>query len=176
MWLLKCHMWLLQDQGTLLHRIRLKPPTSAHLSRPWLTLGLWPLLTQGLGVWRCFIEKAKLLCFCLPKEDTTRNHVYITFIMGFMFMSRRSGRTRHHNMLRGVTFPSHAWGIRPITTHWISGQSQHTSLFRPMSFVRSDAFQKVGHRGETIMYSMWKIMCFFTLNRINTFHYTKYTK
>ncbi len=44
--------------------------------------------------------------------------------------------TRHHNTVRGVTFPSHAWGIRPITLHWISGQSEHTSLFRMMNFVK----------------------------------------
>ena len=133
------------------------------------------VLKPPASTWCCFIEKAKLLCFCLPKENTTRNHVYITFIMGFMFLSRRSGRTRHHNMLRGITFPSHAWGIQPITTRWIAGQSQHSSLFR-WAFLKIDAFQKVGHRGETIMYSMWKIMCFLTLNLINTFHYTKYTK
>ncbi len=61
----------------------------------------------------------------------------------------------------GVTFLSHAWGIRPITTHQIAGQSEHASLLRTMSFVKIDAFQKAEHRGATIMYSMWKIMCFF---------------
>ncbi len=25
----------------------------------------------------------------------------------------------------GVTFTSHSWGIRPITTHGIAGQSEH---------------------------------------------------
>ncbi len=45
-------------------------------------------------------------------------------------------------MVRGVTFLSHARGIRPITTHWIAGQSEHTSLFKMMSFVNIDAFQK----------------------------------
>ncbi len=29
--------------------------------------------------------------------------------------------------------------------------------------------------GATIIYSMWKIMCFWTLNHINALHYTKYT-
>ncbi len=61
----------------------------------------------------------------------------------------------------GVTFP-HAWGIRPITTHWLAGQSKHTvlfrtidiintmSMFRTMSFVKIDVFQKGKHveRGE----------------------------
>ncbi len=79
-----------------------------------------------------------------------------------MFLSRRAG-TQHHNTVRGVTFPSHAWGIRPITTHWIAGQSEHASLLRTMSFVKIEAFQKAGHRGATIMYSMWKIMCFLNL-------------
>ncbi len=39
------------------------------------------------------------------------------------------------NMVSGIIFPSHAWGIRPITTHWIAGQSEHTALFRTMSLV-----------------------------------------
>ncbi len=47
-------------------------------------------------------------------------------------------------MVKGVTFPSHAWGIQPITTHWIAGQSEHTVLFRTMSFIKIDAFQKGG--------------------------------
>ncbi len=60
------------------------------------------------------------------------------------------------NRVRVVTFRSHAWGIRPITTHWIAGQSEHTSLFRTTSFVKIGASQK----GATIIYGMWKIMCF----------------
>ncbi len=81
--------------------------------------------------------------------------------------------TAFPNMVRGVTFPSHAWGIQPITSHWTAGQSEHTSLFRTMSFVKIDTFQK----GATIMYGMWKIMCFLNLKpkllrkvlEINTF-------
>ncbi len=38
------------------------------------------------------------------------------------------------NMARGVTFLSQIWGIRPIKTHWIAGQSEHTMLFRTMRF------------------------------------------
>ncbi len=65
------------------------------------------------------------------------------------------------NMVRGVTFPSHTWGIRPITTHSIAGQSEHTSLFRTMSFVKIYAFQKAG--AERSNNNMWKIMCFLDL-------------
>ncbi len=42
------------------------------------------------------------------------------------------------NTVRGVTFLTHARGIRPITTHFIAGQSEHTSLFRTMNFVKID--------------------------------------
>ncbi len=63
---------------------------------------------------------------------------------GFLLFSCHCARTRHHNMVRGVTFPSHVWGIRPITTHWIASQSEHTSLLRTMSFVKIGAFQKGG--------------------------------
>ncbi len=76
-------------------------------------------------------------------------------------MCRRAG-TRHHNTVRGVTFLSHAWGIQPITTHWIAGQSEHASLLRTMT-CKNHTFQKGGAGGATIMYSMWKIMCFFNL-------------
>ncbi|KTG38362.1 hypothetical protein cypCar_00027834 [Cyprinus carpio] len=39
---------------------------------------------------------------------------------------------------------SHVRGIRPITMHWIAGQSEHTMLFRTMSFLKIDVFQKGG--------------------------------
>ncbi len=35
-------------------------------------------------------------------------------------------------------------GIRPITAHQITGQSEHTVLFRTKSFVKIDTFQKGG--------------------------------
>uniref|UniRef100_A0A672KUB3 REM-1 domain-containing protein n=1 Tax=Sinocyclocheilus grahami TaxID=75366 RepID=A0A672KUB3_SINGR len=42
---------------------------------------------------------------------------------------------------------------KPITTHWIAGQSEHTSLFRLMSFVKI-AFQKGGayRRNNNVQY------------------------
>ncbi len=63
----------------------------------------------------------------------------------------RSSRCMFLYTVRGVTFLSHAWGIRPITTdtHWIAGQSEHTALFKMMSFVNIDVFQI---RGATIMF------------------------
>ncbi len=67
------------------------------------------------------------------------------------------------NMVRGVKFPSQAWGIRPITMHWIAGQSEHTTLFRMMSFVKNLRFRKLEQRGATIICSMSKIMCFLKL-------------
>ncbi len=57
------------------------------------------------------------------------------------YCSRLVGK-HHHNTVRGVTFPSHAWGIRTITTHRIAGQSEHASILRTMSFVKINAFQK----------------------------------
>ncbi len=51
---------------------------------------------------------------------------------------------RHGITVRAVTFPSHTWGIRPITTHWIAGQSEYASLLRVMSFVKIGVFQKGG--------------------------------
>ncbi len=66
-----------------------------------------------------------------------------SFIMGFIvFVSSRRDTASQYS--KGVTFPSHAWGILPIKTHWIAGQSEHTSLLRTMSFVKIDPFQKGG--------------------------------
>ena len=66
----------------------LKLPASAHSSQLWLTLD------------RCFIEKAKLLCFCLPKEDTTRNHVYDGFYVYVSLLrpDKASQYVKRHNI------------------------------------------------------------------------------
>ncbi len=49
------------------------------------------------------------------------------------------------NMVEREIFLSHAWGIRPITMHWIAGQSEHTALCKArMSFVKIYTFQKGG--------------------------------
>ncbi len=57
--------------------------------------------------------------------------------------------------------------------HCIAGQSVHTTLFRTMSFVKIDVFQK----GEAKM-SNNNVRCvennvFLTLNHINTLHNTE---
>ncbi len=54
-----------------------------------------------------------------------------SFIWVLYFLCHHAG-TLHHNMVRDVTFPSHAWGIRPITMRWIAVQSEHASLLRTM--------------------------------------------
>ncbi len=59
------------------------------------------------------------------------------------------------NMVRGVTFPSHAWGIRPITMHWIAGQSEHTMSFSTMRFEKTGAFQKVGAERSNTHFGEW---------------------
>ncbi len=74
-----------------------------------------------------------------------------SFEIGFIVLDTASQYSE------GCDFPSHAWGIRPITTHRTAGQSEHAALLRTMNFVKIDVFQK---GGATLMYSMWKIMCF----------------
>ncbi len=56
-------------------------------------------------------------------------------------------------MERGVTFPTLACSVRPITMHCASWP------IRPDCACRKEA----GHRGPTIMYSIWKIMCFLNI-------------
>ncbi len=77
------------------------------------------------------------ICITTPKcIRNERRHNFMVYV----WLSWR--RCVFPNMVRGVTFPSYAWGIRPITMHWIAGQSEHTLLLRTMSFVKTDVFQK----------------------------------
>ncbi len=43
------------------------------------------------------------------------------------------------------------------------GQSEQTALVGRRGFVENNAFERGGHRGITIMYSIWKIMCFLNI-------------
>ncbi len=52
------------------------------------------------------------------------------------------------------------------------GQSEQTALVRRRDF----GLREAGHRGPTIMYSIWKIMFFLTLKHVYIFCYAKYTK
>ncbi len=66
-----------------------------------------------------------------------------SFIMGFIvFVSSRRDTASQYGKGRNISVL--AWGIRPITTHWITGQSEQASVLRSMSFVKIDAFQKDG--------------------------------
>ncbi len=56
------------------------------------------------------------------------------------------------------------------------GQSEQTALVGRRDFVENEAFERGGHRGPTIMYSICKIMCFLNIKDVNIFCYTKYTK
>ncbi len=68
--------------------------------------------------------------------------------------------------VRAVAFLSHAWGIRPITMHWIAGQSEHTLLLWTMSFVKINAFQK--GRAEGSNNNVRYVEKFFNLKQRNT--------
>ncbi len=76
---------------------------------------------------------------------------------------------------KGVTLPSHTWAIRLITMHWIAGQSEHTVLFRTISFVKIGVFQKgrAERSHNNVRYVENNVFFFFTLNHVNTLHYTK---
>ncbi len=69
-------------------------------------------------------------------------------------------------MVWGVTFPMHACGVRSITMHWVSWPIRADCIFwkewlcRKLSVL---SVREAGHRGTTIMYSVWKIMCFLTI-------------
>ncbi len=90
----------------------------------------------------------------------------VTFILAVVLLLPppcRGNTVYFPNMVRGVKFPSHAWGIRPITMHLIASQSEHTSLFRTMSFVKIYVFQKgrAERSNNNVLYV--EIMCFLNL-------------
>ncbi len=65
------------------------------------------------------------------------------------------------NIVRDLTFLSHACGIRPSTTHWVASQSEHTTLFRMMTCLTQnnllDSNQsgfRSGHSNETALLSV----------------------
>ncbi len=97
-------------------------------------------------------------------------------------------------MVRSVTFPTHACGVRPITMHVVSWPIRagcacwKEELCRKLCVWEMRGIEKLkvhlwkchnmcyNNKGTTIMYSIWKIMCFLTLKHVNIFCYTKYTK
>ncbi len=57
-----------------------------------------------------------------------------------VFVSSRRDTASQYSEGRNISISR----IRPITTHWIAGQSEQALLLRTMSFVKIDAFQKGG--------------------------------
>ncbi len=55
-----------------------------------------------------------------------------------------------------------ACGVRPITMHWVSCPIRADCACRKEGLCRK-RLRKAGHRETTIMYSIWKIMCFLNI-------------
>ncbi len=86
-----------------------------------------------------------------------------SFIMGFnVFVSLRRETASQYSKGRNISIlrlrysaihnAPHSW---PIRAHLAS---QKDELCKKLA-----RFKKLGHRGATIMFTMWKIMCFFNL-------------
>ncbi len=86
-----------------------------------------------------------------------------------------------HDYGKGRYISHAACGVRPITMLWVGWPNQSrlrlleggTSLWR-----KTKRLIEAGHRGPTIMYSIWKIMCFLNIKacqHMRLHHqYTKY--
>ncbi len=66
-------------------------------------------------------------------------------------------------IVRGVTFPTRACGVWPITMHWVSWPIRADCTCWKERLCRKRRLREAGHRGTTIMYSIWKIMCFLNI-------------
>ncbi len=75
-------------------------------------------------------------------------------------------------MERGVTFPTRARGVRPITMHCASWPIKADCACWKEGLCKKH-LRAAGLRGTIIMYSIWKIYIFFTLKHVNIFCYTK---
>ncbi len=60
---------------------------------------------------------------------------------------------------KGCYISDAACGVRPITMHWVSWPIRADCACRKEGLCR----KRPGQRGNTIMYSIWKIMCFLNI-------------
>ncbi len=66
-------------------------------------------------------------------------------------------------MLRDVTFPMHACGVRPIKMHWVCWPIRADCICCKEGLCRKWLLREAGHRRTTIMYSIWKIINFLNI-------------
>ncbi len=115
----------------------------------------------------------------------------ITVCHATLFLSRAWTDGKTNSIINCLYFNFESWSSRlwkgALHFRWVlavfgqsqctgsAGQSEQTVLIGRRDFVEK-RLREAGHRGPTIMYSIWKIMCFLTLKHVNIFCYTKYTK
>ncbi len=62
---------------------------------------------------------------------------------------------------KGSYISDAACGAWPITMHWVSWPIRADCACQEGLCRKTKRLKEAGHRGPTIMYSIWKIMCFF---------------
>ncbi len=73
-------------------------------------------------------------------------------------------KAKARNYGKGVTFATSACGVRPITMHCASWPIRADCACRKEGLCRKrSVLREAGHRGPTIMYSIWKIRCFLNI-------------
>ncbi len=60
-------------------------------------------------------------------------------------------------MVKIFTFPKHAWGVRPITMHWVSWPIRTDCACQKEGLYRKQRLRAAGHRGPTIKYIIWQM-------------------
>ncbi len=101
----------------------------------------------------------------------------VSFVMGFIvFVSSCRDTASQYSEGRNisVTWLRYSANHSALDSWPIKARlaSQNDELCKNRCFSERRSIEEY----TTIMYHMWKIICFFTLNHINTLYYTKYTK
>ncbi len=118
-----------------------------------------------------------LTAACVLQIHTSIITVSVTRLcspFGLGLMVKLTWKLKLAIMVKIFTFPKHAWGVRPITMHWVSWPIRTDCACQKEGLYRKQRLRAAGHRGPTISTVFDK--CFWTIKHVNIFCYTKYTK
>ncbi len=110
--------------------------------------------------------------------NTYKHHHCVCHVTLFLFGAWTDGKTKSIInciyiylkkwslliMVRGITFPTSACGVPPITMHCVIWPIRADCACRKEGLcIKMTCLREAGHRVPTIMHSIWRIICFFNI-------------